>query len=173
MLEIKNTHATVQSYHKISDVPKPQKSRRDKSHLSSILVVFGIVLGIIVLGMSGVTYFKSSNNESTIPLVIISSEISQVSQVVQKTNPADVSHSSIVKPTYSNCLGIANGVDLAVTCPTGYGYVYKAVVEIPFELISQFENKAFSLRGISITEHVDSISIQYEKRMYETKFLNS
>ncbi len=172
MLETKNTLATVQNYHDVSDVQKPRKSRRDKRHLSVIPVVFGIVVGMIVLGMSGVTYLKSSyNHESTTPLVITSSEMPQVFQMVQETNPVDVSHSSNdVKPTYSNCLGIANGVDLTVTCPTEYGYVYKAVIEIPAELISQFENKVFSLRNISITEHVDSISIQYEKRMYESKF---
>lgn len=173
MLNPKNTLATVQSYDDVSVVKKPQKSRGDKSHLSTILVVFGIVTGMIVLGMSGITYLQSSHNhESTGPLVIISSEIPQGSHVIPKANPVDMAHSNdSVKPTYGNCIGIANGVDLTVTCPTGYGYVYKAVVEIPAELISQFENKIFSLRDISITEHTDSISIQYEKRMYESKFI--
>jgi len=173
ILETKNTLATVQSYDDVTVVKKPQKSRRDKNRLSEMLVVSGIVLGIIVLGMSGMTYLASSHNyESTDPLVIISSsEMPQVSHVAEKTNPLDVLHSSDVKPAYGNCLGIANGVDLTVTCPTEYGYVYKAVVEIPAELVSQFDKKVFSLRNISIIEHVDSISIQYEKRMYESKFL--
>ena len=58
ILETKNTRATVQSYYDVTVVKKPQKSRRDKSRLSEMLVVSGIVLGMIVLGMSGMTYMK-------------------------------------------------------------------------------------------------------------------
>lgn len=171
----RNTHATVQSYYDVSDVQKPRKSRRDTRYLSSMLVIFGVVVGMIVLGMSGVTYLQSSyNHKSTDPLVMVSSEMPHVSQTVPETNTVVIPHSdNDVKPTYNNCLGIANGVDLTVTCPTGYGYIYKAVVEIPSDLISQFENKVFSLRGISVTEHVDSISIEYGTIMYESKFMNS
>lgn len=173
-VETKSIIATVQSYSNASDVKKYGKNHHDKNHIGNMLVVFGIITGVIVLGISGVTYLESSHNHDSIKSkVMISSETPTVTPTVREAYSTNTLHPSEAKPMYSNCIGMANGVDLTITCPTEYGNVYKAVVEIPSELVSQFENNVFTLRDLSVIEHMDSISVQYAKRTYESKFINS
>jgi hypothetical protein len=164
----------MQSYSNSVTVKKPRKNDHSVNKLSKILVVSGIVIGVIVLTMSGINYLGTSYNhnssESKMHLLPIQPD---VIKTVKEIYRVDTLHSSgDVTPTYSNCLGNANGISLTITCPTAYGYVYKVIVDIPTGLISQFENKIFNLRELSIIEHVDSISIQYEKIIYEAKFVN-
>ena len=175
ILETRNTIATVQSYSNLKNAQKPKKDPPNVKQISRILVVSGIVMGIIVLGMSGISYLSPSYVHLSTEPKTISTPISQnVVQTVKEAPHVNIlSSNDNVKPTYSNCLGNANGISLTITCPTTYGYVYKAIVGIPSGLISQFENKVFNLRELSIIEHVNSITIQYEKRTYEAKFVNS
>ena len=175
ILETRNTIATVQSYSNLKNAQKPRKDPPNVKQISRILVVSGIVMGIIVLGMSGISYLSPSYVHVSTEPKTISTPISQnVVQTVKEAPHVNIlSSNDDIKPTYSNCLGNANGISLTITCPTTYGYVYKAIVGIPSGLISQFENKVFNLRELSIIEHVNSITIQYEKRNYEAKFVNS
>jgi hypothetical protein len=175
ILETRNTIATVQSYSNLKNAQKPRKDPLNVKQISRILVVSGIVMGIIVLGMSGISYLSPSYVHVSTEPKTISTPISQnVVQTVKEAPHVNIlSSNDDIKPTYSNCLGNANGISLTITCPTTYGYVYKAIVGIPSGLISQFENKVFNLRELSIIEHVNSITIQYEKRNYEAKFVNS
>jgi hypothetical protein len=175
ILETRNTIATVQSYSNLKNAQKPKKDPLNVKQISRILVVSGIVMGIIVLGMSGISYLSPSYVHVSTESKTTSTPISQnVVQTVKEAPHVNIlSSNDNVKPTYSNCLGNANGISLTITCPTTYGYVYKAIVGIPSGLISQFENKVFNLRELSIIEHVNSITIQYEKRNYEAKFVNS
>lgn len=172
--ETRNAIATVQSYSNLVNVHKPRKDPPNANQISRILVVSGIVMGIIVLGISGIIYLSSSyDHVSTEPKMTFPSISQNEVQAVKETPPVSILYpNDNVKPTYSNCLGNANGISLTITCPTTYGYVYKAIVDIPSGLISQFENKVFNLRELAIIEHVDSITIQYEKRTYEAKFVN-
>ncbi|HXU95869.1 MAG TPA: hypothetical protein VFP45_05480 [Candidatus Nitrosotalea sp.] len=175
ILETRNTIATVQSYSNLKNAQKPRKDPLNVKQISRILVVSGIVMGIIVLGMSGISYLSPSYvHVSTEPKTTSTPTSQNVVQTVKEAPHVNIlSSNDDIKPTYSNCLGNANGISLTITCPTTYGYVYKAIVGIPSGLISQFENKVFNLRELSIIEHVNSITIQYEKRNYEAKFVNS
>ena len=174
IMETRSAIATVQNYSNPVNVKKPRKGHHDANQISRILVVSGIVMGMIVLGISGISYLTPSYiHISTEPKMTSQSIPQDVVQTVKETPPVGTLYSSDnVKPTYSNCLGNANGISLTITCPTTYGYVYKAIVDIPSGLISQFENKVFNLRELSIIEHVDSVTIQYAKRTYEAKFVN-
>ena len=173
VLETRSAIATVQSYYDSVNVKKPKKDH-NANQISRILVVSGIVMGMIVLGISGISYLTPSYVHIPIePKMTFLSIPQDVVQTVKETPHVNTLYSNDhVKPTYSNCLGNANGISLTITCPTTYGYVYKAIVDIPSGLISQFENKIFNLRELSIIEHIDSITIQYEKRNYEAKFVN-
>ena len=167
-----NTIATVQSHNRHTNPKTPKKNRHSKNYRNNILVVASIIAGIVIFGM-----ISTSNLE-----LFSSPKASQIQETLPSAHPIaqpEIQHSVIihsntdVKYTYNNCLGVSDGMHLTVTCPTGYGNVYKAVVNIPVELMSQFENNVFNLRDLSIIEHLDSISIQYAKKTYEAKFVNS
>ena len=167
-----STIATVQSHNRHTNPKAHKKNQHRKNYRNNILVVTSIIAGIVIFGMistSNLGLFsnpKASQIQETLPAAqpIVQSETQHVAVMLPNT---------AVKYTYSNCLGVSDGVHLTVTCPTGYGNAYKAVVNIPAELMSQFENNVFNLRDLSIIEHIDSISIQYAKKMYEAKFVNS
>ena len=165
--------STVQSYNSHTNQKTPKKNRNSKNYRNNILVVSGIIAGIIIfsmVSMSNLEFFSIPRA----PQIQVNPPSEHPSVVQSETQHVDTIHPSTdVKYTYSNCLGVSDGMHLTVTCPTGYGNVYKAVVDIPVELMSQFENNAFNLRDLSIIEHIDSISIQYAKKMYEAKFVNS
>ena len=177
-----STIATVQSYNSPTNSKAPKKNRYSKNYRNNILVVSGIIVGIMisgiiagimVLGMTSTSHPESFSSPRT-SQIQVSPPSDHPSVVQSETQHIDATYSSTdVKYTYSNCLGVSDGMYLTVTCPTEYGNVYKAVVDIPSELMSQFENSVFNLRDLSIIEHIDSISIQYAKKMYEAKFVNS
>lgn len=175
ILETKNTIATIQSYSNSTNVKKHRKNNHSTNLTNNILVAFGIIMGAIFLGVGGMSYLDSSHNHiPTETKMILSPTQQDIVQTVKETYHVDtLQPSEDIKPTYTNCLGNANGVSLTITCPTTYGMVYKAVVDIPSGLISQLENKIFNLRDLSIIEHVNSVSIEYEKVTYEAKFVNS
>lgn len=172
IVNTKSTVATIQRYH---DSPSPKIPKKKKNHRNYALVISGIIVGIIILGIFSTNHPESfSNSDSSQIKVIMPSENPSVTQNTNQVLQDNTSHvSTDIKYTYNNCLGVSDGTQLTVTCPTTYGSVYKAVVQIPAELMSQFENSIFNLRGISVTEHMNSISIQYAKKMYEAKFVNS
>lgn len=175
IVNTKTTVATVQSYH---DHPSPKIYKKKKSNRNSILVISCVIAGVMILGILGTNHPESFPSSRPIQTKVIApSENPDVARTIKQIPPIDTSHANTdnkidVRYTYDNCLGISDGTHLTITCPTTYGNVYKAVVQIPSELMSQFENSVFSLRGISVTEHMDSISMQYAKKMYEAKFIN-
>ena len=169
------TVATVQNYHDHSSV---KITKKKKSHRNSILAISCLIAGIMILGILGTNHPESfSSTKPMQPKEITPSENPSVAHDIKQVPQIDTPHVNTdnkidTKYTYDNCLGISDGTHLTITCPTTYGTVYKAVVQIPSELMSQFENNIFNLRGISVTEHMDSISMQYAKKMYEAKFIN-
>jgi hypothetical protein len=170
------TIATVQSYH--DHHPSPRTPKKKKSHRNNMLVISCVIVGIMILGILSTNHLESfSSPKPSQAKAITSSEnpyaIQSLRQIPQVDTPqVNIDNKIDTKYTYDNCLGISDGTHLTITCPTTYGNVYKAVVQIPSELMSQFENNIFNLRGISVTEHTDSISMQYAKKMYEAKFIN-
>ena len=175
IVNAKNQVATIQSYHDFSD---SKDTKKKKSHGKITLAISCIIVGIIILGILGTNHPESfsdpkpSQIKTTTPVSpnIIQKIMQDVNQGPQSKAPQIITNT---KYTYNNCLGVSDGTYMTVTCPTSYGNVYKAVVQIPSELMSQFENNIFNLRGLSVTEHTDSISIQYAKKMYDAKFVNS
>lgn len=175
ILETKSTVATIQSYSNPANVRKHRKNKHEINQTSNILVAFGIVMGVIFLGIGGMSYLDSPHKNIPTETKMIPPPAQQdMVQTVKETYHVNtLQPNEDMKPTYTNCLGNANGVSLTITCPTTYGLVYKAVVDIPSGLISQFENKVFNVRELSIIEHVNSVSIKYETQTYEAKFVNS
>jgi cytoskeletal protein RodZ len=167
--------ATVQS------ISVPNLKKKDKKHPTTV-AIFIMISGIIVLGISITNYaefftaFTQSEIKPLAPDHVTSTPVHEktipTSQYLSNQN-TQTRQQAEQAFTYNNCLGVSDGTHLTVTCPTGYGTPYKAVVKIPTELIIQLESDVFNLREISITEHTDSISIQYAKKMYEAKFLNN
>jgi hypothetical protein len=178
LANMQGTLATVQSYQDPADVKNPRK-KHNKKHGKAILAICCIVSGIIILGISTMNYFEYLHNFSPPQVQSISSPNSPPENLSISQPASERAHIDTLRPseeakhTYNNCLGVSNGMQLTVTCPTEYGTTYKAVVKIPSELIAQLESNVFNLRELSVTEHVDSISIQYAKKMYEAKFVNS
>ncbi len=167
-----STIAMVQSHNRHANSKNTKKNHHTKNYRNNILIVGCIIAGIIIFGMT------SMNNSG----VFSNPKASQIQVTSPSTHPivqSEFQHTVAIysntdeKYSYSNCLGVSDGTHLTVTCPNGYGNVYKAVVNIPAELMSQFENNVFNLRDLSIIEHLDSISIQYANKMYEAKFVNS
>ena len=174
LVNAKNQVVTVQGYHDSQD----SKITKKKSHVKIALVVSCIIVGIIILGIFDTSHPESFSDPKPSQIKVTTPEnpsvIQKIMQDATQAPPAEAQHIiTDTKYTYNNCLGVSDGTYLTVTCPTTYGNVYKAVVQIPSELVSQFENNIFNLRGFSVTEHMDSISIQYAKKMYEAKFVNS
>ncbi|MGH2612333.1 MAG: hypothetical protein ACRDFB_04720, partial [Rhabdochlamydiaceae bacterium] len=60
---------------------------------------------------------------------------------------------------------------VTVTCPTQYGYVYNAILDMPKDLASKFTDSVFSIRGVSLIEQSDgSVVLQYQNSNYLTSF---
>jgi len=133
----------------------------EKTHtLRNALLVFGIA-GFFVLGFATANYFdlfQSQTSEGQIMKTIISQQSSQ--------NHDNLSHGS-----FADCLAYGSGQSMTITCPTEYGYTYKAILNIPQKLASEFSNQVFSIRGISVVEYSDgSVVLQYHKNLYTTSF---
>src|SRR5574340_570082 len=166
-----STITTIQSHNRHTNQKTLKKNHYKKNYRNKILVAC-IISGIIIFGMTSASNPELFSNPKASQIQLISpSDHPQIQSDIQHV---ETQHTNTdVKYTYSNCLGVSDGIHLTVTCPTGYGNAYKAVVNIPAELMSQFENKVFNMRNLSIIEHLDSISIQYAKKMYDAKFVNS
>ena len=173
IVNLTSTIATVQSYNNSTSSKITKRNRYDRKYRNNILVISGIIAGIIILGMTSTSHLELFSSPKT-PQIQLTPPLEHQSVVQPETPHTNIQHSNTdIKYTYSNCLGVSDGMHLTVTCPTEYGNTYKAVVKIPADLLSQFENSVFNLRGLSIIEHIDSISIQYAEKMYEAKFVNS
>ena len=103
---------------------------------------------------------------------------------------SDISSSSMAQPgnvlaespsslpnTYGvlqNCLAYGSGGSVTVTCPTPYGYVYKAILDMPKDLAGRFSGSMFSIRGVSLVENADAtVVLQYQNSKYLTSFFAS
>lgn len=80
-------------------------------------------------------------------------------------------HDTTVRDILQNCLAYGSGESVTVKCPTQYGYVYKAILNMPKDLASKFSDSVFSIRGVTIAENSDNnVAIQYQNNIYLTSF---
>lgn len=87
------------------------------------------------------------------------------------TEAAQAHHGSAVRQTMQNCLAYGRGAYVSVTCPTDFGYVYTAVVDMPGGLAERLSGTIFSIRGVAVTENADgSVVLQYGGKSYMTGF---
>ena len=150
-------------------VPMPSKrneihKKSEKIHsLRNTLLVFGII-SFFVLGFATANYFdlfQSQANES---------------QTMKTTvpQPLQQNHDNLPRGSFDNCLAYGSGQSMTVTCPTEYGYVYKAILDMPQRLASEFSNEVFSIRGLSVIDYSDgSVVLQYHKNLYTTIFFSN
>ncbi|MGI0026944.1 MAG: hypothetical protein ACREAD_03805 [Nitrosopumilaceae archaeon] len=136
-----------------------QKSEKTRP-LRNTLLVFGII-SFFVLGYVTANYFdffqSQTNEDQTMKTVI--------------PQPLPQNHNTLLRGSFDNCLAYGSGQSMTVTCPTEYGYVYKAILDIPQKLASEFSDEVFSIRGLSVLEYSDgSVVLQYHKNLYATNF---
>lgn len=80
-------------------------------------------------------------------------------------------YGTVTNDQMQNCLAYGSGESVTVTCPTEYGYVYKAILNMPKDLAARFSDAVFSIRGISVAENSDgTVVLQYENAKYVTSF---
>ena len=147
-------------------VPIPGKKKEinhksEKVHtMRNAFLVFGII-GFFVLGFATANYFD-----------LFQSQASEA-QTIKTTIPQPLSqnHDNLSRGSFDNCLAYGSGQSMTVTCPTEYGYVYKAILDMPQKLASEFSGEVFSIRGLSVVEYSDgSVVLQYHKNLYATSF---
>ncbi|MDE1765869.1 MAG: hypothetical protein KGI27_06290 [Thaumarchaeota archaeon] len=85
-----------------------------------------------------------------------------------------VRYDSTVHDSLQNCLAYGSGESVTVTCPTQYGYAYKAILNMPGDLADKFSDSVFSIRGVSVTENPNgAVILQYQNNLYLTSFFAS
>jgi len=138
--------------------------KSEKMHpLRNVLLVFGII-GFFALGFATANYFDlfqtQTNDAQTMKTTI--------------PQPLPQNHDNLPRGSFDNCLAYGSGQSMTVTCPTEYGYVYKAILDMPQQLASEFSNEVFSIRGLSVVEYSDgSVVLQYHKNLYTTSFFSN
>lgn len=140
-------------------------------HLRNALLISGIV-SFFVLGFATANYFdffQSQTNEIQIMKTSMPQPLPQ-----SLPQPLPQNHDNLPRGSFDNCLAYGSGQSMTVTCPTEYGYVYKAILDMPQSLASEFSNEVFSIRGLSVMEYSDgSVVLQYHKNLYTTNFFSN
>ncbi|SRR5579885_1091741 len=137
-----------------------QKVSQKRSQPSSIVIAIGII-GLLALGFVGADVFQSQqpNAETMNP---------------DNIPTPQVRYTTAVHDILQNCLAYGSGESVTVTCPTQYGYVYKAILDMPKDLAAKFSDSVFSIRGVSIAENSDgTVTLQYQNTIYLTGFFAS
>ena len=138
------------------------KSGHTKKAKLFVTILVSLAIGFFAIGFGTLDHFDPSYSAVN---------------TTQSAGKSNIIHNPIVlnpitqSAHYDNCLAISDGKAMSVKCPTAYGYAYNAVLQIPQALTSLLHQKSFSLRGISLTENVNSILIQYEKKLYTTNYM--
>lgn len=158
--------------HRIIRKSRIPESSHKKSGRLHIAVLASICIGLLVIGFGILDNFDPPQSAAS---TAQPAEKTDVSQPVEK--PDNIHNTVVANPItqqaqYDNCLAISDGKTMSIKCPTSYGYVYSAVLGIPQALIAQLHHKRFSLRGLSIIENLNSILVQYEKKLYVTNFVD-
>ncbi len=108
--------------------------------LRNALITFGIV-GLVVLGFSTAAYLDLFESQDSAAKTVKSSLF---------THEQSEYLNSAAAMFYENCLGYGNEEFITVTCPTEIGYVYKAVLTMPYDLAAKFSNQVFFLYEVFV-----------------------
>lgn len=139
-----------------------QKTRKPYS-LRSIFICAGIA-GFFILGFSTAAYLDLFQDS-----VPGSDEVTVANTPMAHAEPSLAPHNVL-----QNCLAYGSGESVTVTCPTQYGYVYKAILDMPSDLAGKFSGAVFSIRGVSLVENSDAtVVLQYQGGSYMTSFFGS
>jgi hypothetical protein len=151
-----------------------QKVVSRKSTLSgrSMAIIFGVI-GFFALGFATASYLGHFQNTVSISNTSGFQNQPYSAEGVQSSLSV-ISVESTSHQLYQNCLGYGSGESLTVTCPTQYGYVYKAILDMPKGLADKFSDGVFSIRGVSLTENLDgSVILKYQNNDYTTNYFAS
>lgn len=152
---------SMQSGYVLETVQK--KTSQKRLSLRSIILSIGVI-GILALGFSTNTYTGIFQSQQS------STEIMNPDNIPTP----QVRYASPIHDFLQNCLAYGSGESVTVTCPTQYGYVYKAILNMPNNLANKFSDSVFSIRGVSITENSDgTVILQYQNSDYLTSFFAS
>lgn len=123
-------------------------------------ITFGVI-GFFILGFTTAAYFDIFQNPFS-NTEMMKSDNAHIPQA---------RYSGTVSDSLQDCLAYGSGESVTVTCPTQYGYVYNAILDMPKDLASKFADSVFSIRGVALIEHSDgSVVLQYQNNNYLTNF---
>ena len=149
----------MQGMHELETVQK-KKSSKIVTRSVRLAMTFGI-MGFFILGFATAAYLDVFQNPFS-------------SAEMMKSGNASISqarYTGTISDSLQNCLAYGSGESVTVTCPTQYGYVYKAILDMPKDLASKFADSVFSIRGVSLIEHSDgSVVLRYQNNTYLTNF---
>ncbi|HKU33883.1 MAG TPA: hypothetical protein VJR22_08580 [Candidatus Nitrosotalea sp.] len=144
---------------------KPSKKR--SYPVRSIALSIGII-GFFILGFATNAYLD------VVQTPISDAEMTNAEMTNPDTAMHQVRYASTIPGSLQNCLAYGSGESVTVTCPTQYGYVYKAILDMPKDLANTFSDSVFSIRGVSVTENSDgTVLLQYQNNHYMTNFFAS
>jgi hypothetical protein len=166
-IQASKTNQAIQIIHRDVIAKKHALSAR------SLAMIFGII-GFFMLGFAAASSLGLFQNGISIPY---SNVFHYQPYDVQADQPSvslnNIGH-TLSKQSYENCLAYGSGETLTITCPTQYGYVYKAILETPKNLKEKFSDTVFSIRGLGLAENPDgSVILQYHNNYYTTNFFAS
>ena len=169
------TQTVIYKTPKITNITKRGVSNKTLMLSGLIMIaITGLIFGnYLVPALSHIIPVRISNDEisPTNDNDQTSSTKTKVRSVNMMSDQDLVMKSDSFKTQYVNCLGVSDGHSLTINCPTDYGIVYKAIVDIPADLISQFESKVFHMRNFSVLENSNDLLIKYQKQTYVTTFM--
>ncbi|MDE1764255.1 MAG: hypothetical protein KGH88_08425 [Thaumarchaeota archaeon] len=140
-----------------------EKSTKRSYPIRSIAISVGII-GFFMLGFTTDAYLDIFQSQPS------GAEIMNPDNVPTP----QVRYGSTVHDSLQNCLAYGSGESVTVTCPTQYGYAYKAILNMPGGLADKFSGSVFSIRGVSVTENTNGVVIlQYQNNLYQTSFFAS
>ncbi|MGC1709718.1 MAG: hypothetical protein WA799_07960 [Nitrosotalea sp.] len=143
------------------EIAQKKTSFKQSTHsVHSVAVTFGVI-GFFILGFTTAAYLDVFQNQFS-------------SAEMMKSGNAPVPqarYTATISDSLQDCLAYGSGESVTVTCPTQYGYVYNAILDMPKDLASKFADSIFSIRGVSLIEHSDgSVVLQYQNNNYLTSF---
>ncbi|MGB6463348.1 MAG: hypothetical protein WBF38_03885 [Nitrosotalea sp.] len=150
----------VQGKHVLEIAQKKTSFKQSTHSVHSVAVTFGVI-GFFILGFTTAAYLDVFQNQFS-------------SAEMMKSGNAPVPqarYAATISDSLQDCLAYGSGESVTVTCPTQYGYVYNAILDMPKDLASKFADSIFSIRGVSLIEHSDgSVVLQYQNNNYLTSF---
>ncbi len=156
---VKQEHIVNVQSRQVLEIVSKNNSKRFYSN--PITVISLGVIGFFLLGFTIYAYLDISQNQPS-NAVMINPDNIPVPQI---------RYALTIPGILKNCLAYGSGESVTVTCPTQYGYVYKAILSMPKDLADQFSDSVFSIRGVSIAEtSYGSVIFQYQNNQYLTNF---